>query len=175
MQNPRADFACHSWGKINCLTFTGGHGLKMVLGLFPKWIQCSIAMPLDSHPAHCLCAGLIFLNNQDCTDSTSITNLQCVELLRAITEGQWYPKMQECEMRTVFLPFTSYLALTHGAPRETSKGNRGKDGDETVWTMQLQSDTGKPAVSATQTVTASGSAALHQLSFQELTARFLVT
>lgn len=132
-------------------------------------------MPLDSHPAHCLCADLLSLDNQDCPDSTSITNLQCVELLRAITEGRWYPKMQESEIRTVFLPFTSYLALTHGALRETSKGNKGKDGDGTVWTMQLQSDTGKPAVNATQTVTASGSAVLHQLSFQELTARFLVT
>lgn len=152
-----------------------GQGLKMVLSLFPKYNQCSIAMSLDSHPAHCLCAGFLSLDIQDCTDSTSLTNLPCVELLRAITEGQWYPKMQECEMRTVFLPFTSYLALTHGALRETSKGNKGKDGDGTVWTMQLQSDTGKPAVSATRTVTTSGSAALHQLSFQELTARFLVT
>lgn len=106
-------------------------------------------MPLDSHPAHCLCARLLSLDNQDCADSTSITNLQCVEHLRAITDGQWYLKMQECEMRTVFLPFTSYLAFTHGAPKETSKGNKGKDGGGTVWIMQLQSDTGKPAVNAT--------------------------
>ena len=78
-------------------------------------------------------------------------------------------------MRTVFLPFISYLALTHGSPRETSKGNKGKDGGGTVWIMQLQLDTRKPADNATRTVTTSGSAVLHQLSFQELMARFLVT